>query len=138
MAREKFSEELRKTICAELTPTKRPMIKPFIKRVFGYDADRITNYSSLEGLLIWLLEDATKTQRQDFLDELDINTIRVCDECGKFMTEGYVVFDYIHLCSDKCLHKRYSPAQYDALAEMDDAYWTEWTYGCLIPNWATI
>ncbi|MBR4757488.1 MAG: hypothetical protein IK084_01630 [Bacteroidaceae bacterium] len=97
MAREKFSEELRKTICAELTPTKRPMIKPFIKRVFGYDADRITNYSSLEGLLIWLLEDATKTQRQDFLDELDINTIRVCDECGKFMTEGYVVFDYIHL-----------------------------------------
>jgi len=135
---DKFSYELRTAISAELTPTKRSLIKPFIKNEFGYNADPITNYSSLEGLLIWLLEGATKVQRQDFLDWFAIYTIKVCDQCGRFMLDGYVVDDYLHFCSDDCLRRRYTPAEYDALYDADLAYWTDWRTHSGTPNWALV
>ena len=135
---DKFSYELRMAILSQMTPTKRAQIKPFIKKEVGYDAERINNESSLDGLLIWLLERADKIQRQNFLDWFDIYTIKVCDQCGKFMTDGYVVDDYLHFCSDECLHKHYSPAEYDALYDADLAYWTEWYTASRKTNWAIV
>ena len=126
MARERFPYELRHAITLELTPARRSLIKPFIKKEFGYDAEPITNESSLEGLLVWLLEGADKIQRQDFIDWFGITAIKVCDQCGKFMTKGYFVEDWLFFCSEDCLHKRYYTAQYDALYEADLAYWTDW------------
>ena len=137
LTRERFNETLRQAIVAELTPSKRELIKPFIKKEFSYNADQITNASSLEGLLIWLLEGAVKSQRQAFLEWFDINSIKVCDQCGKFITEGYIVEDWLYFCSDECLHKRYTQSQYDALYENDDAYWTEW-YTPTNHNWAFV
>ncbi len=135
---DKFSYSLRSAILSEITPSKRGLVRPFIKKEFGYDADRITNESSLDGLLVWLLERADKTQRQNFLDWFAIYTIKVCDQCGKFMTDGYVVDDYLHFCSDECLHQHYSPAEYDALYDADLAYWTDWRNYSATPNWALI
>lgn len=137
MAREKFPYELRSAIVAELTPSKRTLIKPFVKKEFGYNADPITNESSLEGLLIWLLEGADKIQRQNFLDWFDISSIKVCDECGAFMTQGFIIEDLLYFCSEKCLHQNYQPKEYDALNDADLAYWTDWRD---LPayNWACV
>lgn len=135
---DKFSYSLRSAILSEITPSKRGLVRPFIKKEFGYDADRITNQSSLEGLLIWLLEGADKVQRQNFVDGFDINAIKVCDQCGAFMTQGYIIEDWLYFCSEKCLHHHYSPAEYDALYDADLAYWTDWRNWSLAHNWAVV
>ena len=52
---------------------------------------------------------------------------RVCDICGKKMTEGYVIDDGAeYFCSDVCMRKRYSDEEYMKMYEQDIAYWTTW------------
>jgi hypothetical protein len=54
---------------------------------------------------------------------------RKCSECGKHMTEGYVInAGCEYYCSDACLHKHMTPAEYDEqYADGEgDTYWTEW------------
>lgn len=52
---------------------------------------------------------------------------RKCTKCGKGMNEGYVVNDGDeYFCSDECLYTEYTPVEYDAMCDDDDAYWTEW------------
>jgi hypothetical protein len=54
---------------------------------------------------------------------------RTCDECGKGMNEGYCVDSGCeYYCSDACLHKHYSPKEWEeAYAGGDgDSYWTTW------------
>jgi hypothetical protein len=54
---------------------------------------------------------------------------RECDECGKGMNEGYCIeAGCEYYCSDACLHKHYTPEEWDELyAEGDgDSYWTTW------------
>lgn len=60
---------------------------------------------------------------------VDICEMRVCSCCGKPMTEGYYIEHLIadeYFCSDECLHKEYSPEEYEALHEAEEAYWTTW------------
>lgn len=55
--------------------------------------------------------------------------IRKCFECGKHMTEGYVIGDgEWYLCSDECLHKHVTPEEYMEMYENDEAYYTEWEW----------
>lgn len=54
---------------------------------------------------------------------------RLCDNCGKYMTRGYVIengFEYY--CSDNCLHTRYSEEEYNQMYDdgNGDSYYTEW------------
>lgn len=54
---------------------------------------------------------------------------RTCSECGKGMNEGYCIGsgdDYY--CSDACLHKHMTPAEYlELYADGEgDSYWTDW------------
>jgi hypothetical protein len=54
---------------------------------------------------------------------------RTCDECGKGMNEGYCIDSGCeYYCSDACLHKHYSPKEWEeAYADGDgDSYWTTW------------
>ena len=51
---------------------------------------------------------------------------RRCDVCGKRMTFGYVIDDCEYYCSDDCLHKKYTPQEYEEMYKNDVAYWTEW------------
>jgi hypothetical protein len=54
---------------------------------------------------------------------------RTCDECGKQMSEGYSIEGVIHYCSEECLHKHFTPAEWEeAYADGEgDCYWTDWT-----------
>jgi len=51
------------------------------------------------------------------VDDLeDIVEIRVCDECGKLMVEGYCIAGgEEYFCSDECLHKNYTPDEWLAI-----------------------
>ena len=54
---------------------------------------------------------------------------RQCTECGAGMNEGYLIEAGItYYCSDPCLHKHMTPAEYnERYADGDgDCYWTEW------------
>jgi hypothetical protein len=55
-----------------------------------------------------------------------------CDDCGAGMNEGYVIAElepYMQTyCSDECLHKHITPAEFEELYDDGDgnSYWTEW------------
>lgn len=61
-----------------------------------------------------------------------VNFARQCSECKKGMNSGYIIGNGDeYYCSDECLHKEYTPAEWELMAdddETDDAfnYWTEW------------
>ncbi len=59
---------------------------------------------------------------------------RICTVCKKKMRSGYVINGgEEYYCSDECLHRRYSPDQWDELYDNgnSDSYWTEWKEGKL-------
>lgn len=54
---------------------------------------------------------------------------RTCSECGKGMNEGYCIgAGWHYYCSDVCLHKHYTPEEWEAMCADDDSesYYTEW------------
>lgn len=51
---------------------------------------------------------------------------RRCCICGKTMDEGYVIDNDEYFCSEECLHKRYSEAEYERIYNNDIGYWTQW------------
>jgi hypothetical protein len=53
---------------------------------------------------------------------------RKCDECGAGMNEGYCIDSVIYYCSDACLHKHFTPEEWEeAYADGEgDCYWTTW------------
>ncbi len=53
--------------------------------------------------------------------------MRVCSNCGKTMSVGYVIRDgEEYFCDDDCLKTWYSDKEYDELCQCDEAYWTVW------------
>lgn len=56
------------------------------------------------------------------------NNVRICSECKKIMTKGYVVYDGdSYYCSDNCLHKNWTEEEWEEMTSDDsDCYWTEW------------
>jgi len=91
--------------------------------------------SSLEGLEK-MEECVNHMWREIFTDEPTDEEIaqftkfaRRCDECGKLFNEGYCVEGgEEYYCSDKCLHKHYTPAQWNELYNdgNGDSYYTTW------------
>lgn len=54
---------------------------------------------------------------------------RICSECKAVMTEGYVIGSGdFYFCSDKCLHKNYTPLEWLQLHKESecDNYFTNW------------
>ena len=48
-----------------------------------------------------------------------------CTECENYSNEYYVIGDgFEYYCSDQCLHKHYTPTEYEEMFEQDNAYWT--------------
>ena len=58
--------------------------------------------------------------KYEFIEENEIENLRVCENCGKFMNEGFLYLDIETYCSEECLIE--SQGMYDK----DDAYWTAW------------
>lgn len=51
----------------------------------------------------------------------------VCGECKKGMNQGFVIGDGDeYYCSEECLHKHYSPKEWNQMYNQDEGYWTEW------------
>ncbi|MBP3587090.1 MAG: hypothetical protein J6J29_06280 [Paludibacteraceae bacterium] len=54
---------------------------------------------------------------------------RICDHCGKRMTEGYCIDDgREHYCSDECLHHYYSDEDFEQMYAdgKGTSYYTIW------------
>lgn len=52
---------------------------------------------------------------------------RICSECGKEMTEGFVIDGGTeYYCSEECLHKNYTHEEYMEMYEdgEGETYWT--------------
>lgn len=65
----------------------------------------------------------------ELVDELDLEHIRVCSECGKPMYEGYCIEDGAeYYCSEECLHKHLTEEEYEKLYDegRGNSYWTSW------------
>ena len=63
--------------------------------------------------------------KEEFIEENEIENLRVCESCGKLITEGYIYNDFETFCSDECFidvrgHNRFNDATDDEL------YWTAW------------
>lgn len=66
---------------------------------------------------------------ESLVDELELEHIRVCSQCGKPMFEGYCIEDGAeYYCSDYCLHQNLSEHQYQKLYDegRGNSYWTSW------------
>lgn len=66
---------------------------------------------------------------EELVDELELEHIRVCSECGKPMTEGFCIEDGAeYYCSEDCLHKNLSDEEYENLYDdgRGNSYWTSW------------
>lgn len=72
----------------------------------------------------------SQTMDADFWEHLseELDCLRVCEECGSPMIEGYVVNGRDTYCSEECLHKHVSEEEYNALYNngSGDSYWTTW------------
>lgn len=64
-------------------------------------------------------------EKEDFIMENDIETLRVCYTCGKFISEGYIYNDFETYCSDECFIADHGKATFDGAGD-DELYWTAW------------
>lgn len=64
-------------------------------------------------------------EKDDFITENEIENLRVCFNCGKFINEGYLYNDYETYCSDECFIKKHGRATFDGAGD-DELYWTAW------------
>ena len=64
-------------------------------------------------------------EKDDFITDNEIDTLRVCLSCGKFITEGYLYRDFETYCSEECFVNEYGKSLFDN-ADEDELYWTAW------------
>ena len=66
---------------------------------------------------------------ETLVDELDLEHVRACSECGKPMYEGFCIENGAeYYCSEECLHKHLTEEEYENLYDdgNGDSYWTSW------------
>lgn len=63
--------------------------------------------------------------KERFIENNEIETLRVCQHCGKFMNEGYIYRDFETYCSDRCFIAEHGRATFEN-ADEDELYWTAW------------
>ena len=69
------------------------------------------------------------SKASELVDELDLEHIRMCSECGKPMTEGFCIEDGAeYYCSEECLHKNLTEEEYENLYDdgRGNSYYTSW------------
>ena len=69
------------------------------------------------------------SKASELVDELDLEYVRACSECGKPMTEGFCIEDGAeYYCSEECLHKHLTEEEFDNLYDegRGNSYWTSW------------
>jgi len=70
-----------------------------------------------------------KEEKNDIIDEYDLDCCRVCDICGELMVEGWYIADFTYLCSDECAAKwmKMTPGEFDRYKIYSDEidHWLE-------------
>ena len=101
-----------------------------------YNGARLDDIRGIEDLARWY-EGAPKEVKWRFVDEfvLDGNDdLRVCTNCGCFMTEGYLL-GIQYACSDRCAIELYDGDEAQLREDIrqcvdndddNDCFWTEW------------
>ena len=64
-------------------------------------------------------------EKDDFITDNEIENLRVCFNCGKFITEGYLYNNFETYCSEKCFVSKHGKSIFDN-ADEDELYWTTW------------
>ena len=64
-------------------------------------------------------------EKVDFIITNEIETLRACEVCGKFINEGYIYDDITVFCSDECAISYLGKARFEHTHE-DVLYWTAW------------
>ena len=97
---------------AQLTSVEQLMILERLVTILKKDMNSYTSVYEA-------VENAINSKLDDLEDTVEI---RVCDECGKIMVEGYCIDGGMeYYCSDACLHKNYTKEQWLAIyAGLDD------------------
>ena len=80
-----------------------------------YDGDDIEDFINSDDI----------ETKEEFIEENDIDNLRVCYSCGKFMSEGYIYRDFETYCSEECFVETNGKAIFDN-ADDDELYWTAW------------
>ena len=82
-----------------------------------------------------LLEGMSIDEKEDYLLDNDIVQLRVCNNCGKIIEDGYVIYGCEQYCSDTCVRDMIERAHFDesifelineAKSDVIDSYWTVW------------
>ena len=63
--------------------------------------------------------------KDEFIEENEIENLRVCGTCGKFIIEGYVYRNFETFCSDECFMDIHGQQAFEN-ADEDELYWTAW------------
>lgn len=108
---EHFTEKASKPV---YTPKEMQVVYDIVSKYYEYDDIE-------EFILSSDVED-----KEGFIEENDIETLRVCQNCGKFIVEGYEYRNLEIYCSDGCFIDAHGKSTFDN-AEEDDLYWTKWT-----------
>lgn len=97
---------------AQLTSVEQLMILERLVTILKKDMNSYTSVYEA-------VENAINSKLDDLEDTVEI---RVCDECGKIMVEGYCIDGGMeYYCSDACLNKNYTKEQWLAIyAGLDD------------------
>ena len=64
-------------------------------------------------------------EKVDFILDNEIEDLRACEVCGKFINEGYIYDDITVFCSDECAIEALGKARFESTHE-DVLYWTVW------------
>ena len=63
--------------------------------------------------------------KEEFIDENELENLRVWGTCGKFITEGYIYRDFETYCSDEWFKHMHGYQKFEN-ADEDELYWTAW------------
>ncbi len=69
--------------------------------------------------------------KDNIICDYDLDTIRLCDQCGELMHKGYVVDGCEVFCSRECIEGYHGKRETEEILETcgdddSDTYWTEW------------
>lgn len=67
-----------------------------------YDSEKIAKKTAMRDF--WRLINGNALEKQDVLDTYELDHLRVCEECGKLIDEGWLL-DCTVACSDECAAK---------------------------------
>jgi hypothetical protein len=108
---------------------KRSTIKPIysleeFKAICDQIFDIVSDYYDEDNIDDFIYSSDVEAQEQ-FIEDNEIDNLRVCQHCGKFIVEGYLYRDFETFCSEECFVNEYGRKTYDE-SDDDELYWTAW------------